>query len=105
MTICSVLDLQLVRMLLDRHIELAFAGVDAGADYGMLAHLRRPFLVMRTLGSFNHPGPMKTPIAILLRTAALKASVGFDPTTGGPARVAARAGPFLMERTHSNRSR
>src|SRR5215470_18799768 len=34
----------------------------------MLAHLRRPFLVMRTLGSFNHPGPMKKPIAISLQS-------------------------------------
>src|SRR5215468_2951337 len=47
-------------MLIERHIELAFASVDAGADYVMLAHLPRPFLVMRTLGSFNHPGPMKS---------------------------------------------
>jgi hypothetical protein len=42
----------------------------------MFAHLPRPFLVMRTLGSFNHPGPMKRPTAILLRMTALKASVG-----------------------------
>src|SRR5205807_713841 len=52
---------------IDRHIELVFAGIDAGADYAMLAHLRRPFLVMRTYSSFNHPGPMKKPTAILLR--------------------------------------
>jgi hypothetical protein len=43
-----------------------------------------PFLVMRTHGSFNHPGPMKKPIAILLRQAALKAEADYDPTIGGP---------------------
>ena len=60
---------------------------------------------MRTLGSFNHPGPMKKPIAILLRTSALTAAVGYDPTIGGPARVATRAGLFLSERSQSNLSR
>jgi len=31
--------------------------------------------------------------------------VGNDPTIGGPARVAARAGPFLTERSHNTDSR
>jgi len=55
---------------------------------------------MRTLGSINHPGPDEEPIAILLRTAVLYAAMGYDPTTGGPARRAIRAGPFLTERIH-----
>src|SRR5437899_2527845 len=83
-TIRSVVDLQLLRTAIERHIELAFACVDAGANYAMLTHLPRPFLVMRTLGSFNHPGPMKKPIAILLRTTALKALGGCDPTISRP---------------------
>src|SRR6266550_241774 len=43
-----------------RHIELGFAGIDAGGIDVILTHLRRPFLAMRTLGSVNHPGPMKS---------------------------------------------
>jgi hypothetical protein len=39
---------------------------------------------MRTLGSFNHPGPDEVPIAILLRKTALKASVGIDPINRRP---------------------
>jgi hypothetical protein len=27
--------------------------------------------------------------------------MGYDPTIGGPARVATRAGPFLAERVHN----
>jgi hypothetical protein len=53
---------------------------------------------MRTLGSFNHSGLDEEPIAILLRRTANCASMGYDPTIGGPARAAARAGPFLAER-------
>jgi hypothetical protein len=64
-----------------------------------------PFLVMRTHGSFNHPGPDEVPIAISLQKAALAASVGNDPTIGGPARVATRAGPFLSERWQDTDSR
>jgi hypothetical protein len=60
---------------------------------------------MRTHGSFNHPGPMKKPIAILLRQAALKAEVDYDPTIGGPAQAATWAGPFLTERSQCNASR
>src|SRR5215510_1303799 len=60
--------LKLLSTSIDRHIELVLCRVDAGADHAMLAHLPRPFLVMRTLGSFNHPGPSEEPIVILLRT-------------------------------------
>jgi hypothetical protein len=60
---------------------------------------------MRTHGSFNHPGPDEEPIAISLQKAALAASVGNDPTIGSPARVAARAGPFLAERCQHNDAR
>src|SRR6266436_5436394 len=60
MTNRSVVDLQPLRATTERHLELAFAGIDAGTDCAMLAHLLRPFLVMRTHGSFNHPGPMKS---------------------------------------------
>lgn len=52
---------------------------------------------MRTLGSFNHSGLDEEPIAILLRRTANCASMGYDPTIGGPAWVATRAGPFLAE--------
>jgi hypothetical protein len=31
--------------------------------------------------------------------------MGYDPTIGGPARVTARAGPFLAERSHNTDSR
>ena len=31
--------------------------------------------------------------------------MGYDPTIGGPARVATQAGPFLAERTHNIDSR
>jgi hypothetical protein len=40
--------------------------------------------VMRTLSSFNHSGPDEVPIAILLRQAALKASMGTDPIERRP---------------------
>jgi hypothetical protein len=49
---------------------------------------------MRTQGSFNHPGHDEEPIAILL-TSSPQGSGGDDPTIGGPAREATRAGPFL----------
>src|SRR5262249_33999641 len=83
---------------MQRHLELVFAGIDAGADHAMLAHLPRPFLVMRTHGSFNHPGPDEEPTAILLLSAALAASVGHDTTIGGPAPAATPARPLLTER-------
>jgi hypothetical protein len=54
---------------------------------------------MRTLGSFNHAGLDEEPIVILLRRAAQCASMGYDPTIGGPVRVATQAGPFLAEQT------
>ena len=66
-TLRRVVHLQLLAAALDRHVELPFAGIDPGTDRGMLGHLRRPSLVMRTLGSFNHTGPDEVPIAILLR--------------------------------------
>src|SRR5213592_101732 len=56
----AIVDLQLIRAFVDRHVQLVLAGIDPGAHGVMLAHLLRPFLVMRTLGSFNHPGPMKS---------------------------------------------
>src|SRR5947209_7012803 len=56
----AIVDLQLIRAFVDRHVQLVLAGIDPGAHGAILAHLLRPFLVMRTLGSFNHPGPMKS---------------------------------------------
>ena len=47
-------------------------------------------------------GPDEEPIAILLRNSP-KGCGGNDPTIGGPARVAARAGPFLTERPQNIR--
>jgi hypothetical protein len=58
---------------------------------------------MRTLGSFNHAGLDEEPIVIWLRRTAHCASMGYDPTIGGPAREASRAGPFLAE--HIDHSR
>jgi hypothetical protein len=55
---------------------------------------------MRTLGSFNHSGLDEEPIAILLRRTANCASMGHDPTIGGPAWAATQAGPFLTEHTN-----
>jgi hypothetical protein len=55
---------------------------------------------MRTLGSFNHSGLDEEPIAILLRRTANCASMGHDPTIGGPAWAATQAGPFLPEHTN-----
>jgi hypothetical protein len=60
---------------------------------------------MRTQSSFNHAGPDEEPTAILLRKPALEATVGNDPTIGGPARVRTWAGPFLSERVHHIDSR
>ena len=67
MSFTIIVDLQPIGALIESHIEFTFAGIDTGTDHGMSAHLRRPFLVMRTLGSFNHPGLDEEPAAILLR--------------------------------------
>jgi len=99
----TVVDLQLLWTLVESHVELVLAGVDAGTNHAMLGHLRRPFLVMRTLGSFNHPGPDEEPIAILLTTSPC-GSGALDPTTGDPLRAATRSGSFLAERTNNNRT-
>src|ERR1700738_2590071 len=105
MALRRVIDLQLLLPSVPCGIELALASIDARTDRVMLAHLRRPFLVMRTLGSFNHPGPDEAPIAILLRQAAQKAAVGHDPPIGGPAWVAAQAGPLLTKHRQNTASR
>src|SRR5262245_10128568 len=55
---------------------------------------------MRTLGSFNHPGPDEVPTAILLQRQPSRLRWASIRSIGGPVRVAARAGPFLMERCH-----
>jgi len=59
---------------------------------------------MRTQGSFNHPGPMKRPIAILLQTQVSILGWVTIRRPAGLAWVAARAGPFLTERPHSTAS-
>src|SRR5713226_4021621 len=58
---------------------------------------------MRTLGSFNHPGPDEEPTAILL-TSSPKGSGAGDPSVGSPARAATRVGLFLMEHPHCSDS-
>jgi len=40
----AIVDLQPLEPPLERRVELAFAGIDAGADHGRLAPLPRPFL-------------------------------------------------------------
>jgi hypothetical protein len=57
MAVGRVVDLYLIALPRDRRVELVFAGVDAGADCGMNAHLPRPFLVMRTL-QLLQPAPL-----------------------------------------------
>src|SRR5712691_2268636 len=52
-------------------------------------------------GFLQPSGSDEEPIAIVLRPTALEAPMGNDPTTGGPARVATWAGPFLTERSQS----
>src|SRR4029450_2021452 len=94
-TIRSIVYLQPIRPALQRHIELVFASIDASADHAMLAHLRRPFLVMRTLGSFNHPGPMKKADRDLATEQPSRLRVGAIRRSAGPAWVAAWVGPFL----------
>ncbi|MDQ8732882.1 hypothetical protein RCO31_34615, partial [Bradyrhizobium sp. LHD-71] len=79
-------------------VELLLCNIDSGNNRVRLAHLRRPFLVMRTHGSFNHPGPMKMPTAILLANSP-RGSGALDPTIGDPLRVAARSGSFLSEQS------
>ena len=44
----------------ERHVEPALAGIDPRRLDARLRHLPRPFLSMRTQGSVNHPGPMKS---------------------------------------------
>src|SRR5260370_28204100 len=56
----AIVDLQPICACVDRDVQLVLAGIDPGAHGAILAHLLRPFLVMRTLGSFNHPGPMRS---------------------------------------------
>jgi len=58
-----------------------------------------PFLLMRTQGSFNHAGQMKSRSRSCYKGQPSPAAVGIDPTTGDPAWVAAQAGPFLAERS------
>ncbi|MEY9619936.1 hypothetical protein ABH982_003393 [Bradyrhizobium ottawaense] len=43
-----VLDLQLLRTAIERHVELIFAGIDSSTDRVTFGHLPRPSLVMRT---------------------------------------------------------
>src|SRR5579863_3699986 len=102
MAIRRIVDLELIRLPLDRHIELAFAGIDTGANHAMLAHLPRPFLVMRTQGSFNHPGPMKCRPRSCYDRQPATAAMDCDPTIGGRAWVATWARPFPTERTQFN---
>jgi hypothetical protein len=66
----------------------------------MLAHLRRSLPCDANPWFLQPSGRDEEPIAILLRSAAKKASMGYDPTIGGPARAATRVGPFLTERSH-----
>ena len=78
-------------------VQLLLCNVDTGGNRANLLHLRRPFLVMRTHGSFNHPGSMKMPIAIWLSSSP-QGSGACDPTIGDPLRVADRSGSSLSER-------
>src|SRR6266403_718939 len=55
-----VRDLPAQLAAVDGNVQFGLGHVDSGHDCVSLAHLPRPFLVMRTPGSFNHPGPMKS---------------------------------------------
>ena len=91
-----VIDLELAGSTADGDVELRLAGIDAGADDAMITHLQSPFLVMRTSSSFNHPGQTKSRSRSCYDDS-LSASMGHDPTTGDPVRVATRTGSFLSE--------
>src|SRR5207248_2620904 len=88
----AIVDLQLIRAFVDRHVQLVLAGIDPGAHGAILAHLRRPFLVMRTLGSFNHPGPMKSrsrscsPAALVAREPPIRRPAARSRRPPGPGR-------------------
>src|SRR5579862_6184284 len=104
MAIRIVLDLEPVVTPVQRHVELAFASIDAGANHATFAHLPRPFLVRRTLGSFNHTGQTKSRSRSRYKNQPSWAAVGNDPTIGGPVQVAAWTGPFLSEPSHNTDS-
>ena len=86
-------------------IEPALTGINAGANYAILAHLRRTLPLMRTQSSFNHAGQMKSRSRSGYQSSPSTAAEGIDPTIGGLAREAARAGPFLAERSHISGAR
>src|SRR5260370_25681727 len=92
-TISRVVNLEFLARAVDCHIELVFAGIDTCTECDMLSHLRRPFLVMRTHGSFNHPGPMKSrprscyePQSLRLRLGAIRRSAVRPGRPPGPDR-------------------
>src|SRR5260221_4915810 len=94
----GIVDLQPFAATVERHIEFAFAGIDAGADYARLAHLPRTLPCDANLVFLQPYGPDEEPIAILLRKAALVAAMGYDPTIGGPARAGTPGGPLPSRR-------
>jgi hypothetical protein len=89
---------------MQRYIELGLADIDASANRATIAHLRRSSLGYEPDVHSTMRASMKMPIVILLRRAAQHASMGYDPTIGGPAWVATWAGPFLPERSRLSRS-
>ena len=102
MAVRGIIDGEFIAPCVDGDIEPALAGINTGTDYGILAHLRRTLPLMRTRSSFNHAGQMKNRSRSCYEEQPLQAAVGIDPTTGGPAWVAAQVGPFLAERRPHN---
>src|SRR5712691_2536700 len=70
---------------------------------GMLAHLRRPFLVNANPWFLQPSGPDEEPTAILLTSSPQGSGAG-DPPVGSPTRAATRVGLFLMEHPHCSDS-
>src|SRR6516164_793522 len=56
--------------------------------------------MMRTHGSFNHPGPMKSRPRSCYKREPTRLRLGAIRRSGGPAWAATRAGPFLTERAN-----
>jgi hypothetical protein len=95
----AVVDVEALGRAVDRHVELVLAGVDAGAEYASIRHLRSTLPCQRTSRSGNHPGPMKR-LARSCYEAARNGSGRTDPTPACPALGArpGRGAPFGTKR-------
>src|ERR1043166_6134821 len=79
-----VVDLPSFPAALERNIQFAFAGIDAGTDRGRLAHLRRPFLECEPSVPSTIRVPMKCRSRSCYEAQPETAAVGNDPTDRRP---------------------